>query len=951
MEQKKVFISYSWDSEDHREWVAKLAEELEKNPELHVFWDGYDLDSFIDKNLYMEESVANADYTIVIATKNYFKKANNREGGVGIETYLNSAKHWETLLATKRTNSLIVLKEKSSTPIYLKGHFHLDFTNDIDFPEKTQELINKILEKPKYKRPPKNAPQTDIKVYQLTKASDIIGIGARNRKCLVSAQEGTDFSGPYRIKYELWETKSPTLMHILALHNNINISQTLKRAVEIIIEKRIEISNLTILRPKEKRKNTASIDKIFIEKSPGSEIALTELTYEEYVWNYCIDESFKSVQPPDAIDFYTTQELQSEGQTYESAVKHLLSELTNDASCIPQLVIGSGGIGKTSLCLSLAKELIIRHNKNVLTVLIRSEDIRKYIESTGQVPPEVKTVYDLYVLQANHLNHSNLIDRKTFDLSIVSGNIAIIVDGLDELASIFKEKFDLSLFLGSISSHYTELGYGRVVLTSRDTSLINQDILKELDFTRYELLGFKESNCIKYLNKRFSAYDNSEKICKKIAKKINSSLFNSENRIIPFFVDVISNIAEEGLNEGNDPFSFELNFSRTPYPSLNEITDHIIYSIFEREKTRHKFNLEPAEYVELFTYLNQEQGEEWDFQVVAETAEGLHGDNGKNLPELIKKHPLVKFEKNKIRFKYDFLHAYLNSLRLFQGLTYSESGLSFAKCLARPTMESTEVRDLVRFFKDKKDEFFLLAGRIINNFKSSTRDGNNSLERTAYVNAIENLISVAFLIKKSTKESFTNDVKALYNANETLDGLFIKGDLPALDFTNTTVINSRFKNYPKFLSSDFSGASFLYCEFLACHNDIYKTSSLLKASIDQSTCNIGDLKESIAMLSLSSETNESLTLEEAGKFLESFYRNSGFRDNNKVHMRFSNHIPGLRPKAFHKLVSEGYLAISADKEVDTFYTISEHFRSSVRKFINDGYKDSKMKKFLRFISD
>lgn len=81
MEQKSIFISYSWDSEEHREWVSKLAEEIEMRPEFHVFWDGYDLDSFIDKNLYMEESVTKADYTIVVATENYFKKANDRQGG------------------------------------------------------------------------------------------------------------------------------------------------------------------------------------------------------------------------------------------------------------------------------------------------------------------------------------------------------------------------------------------------------------------------------------------------------------------------------------------------------------------------------------------------------------------------------------------------------------------------------------------------------------------------------------------------------------------------------------------------------------------------------------------------------------------------------------------------------------------------------------------------------
>lgn len=953
MEQKSIFISYSWDSEEHREWVSKLAEEIETRPEFHVFWDGYDLDSFIDKNLYMEESVTKSDYTIVVATENYFKKANGRQGGVGIETYLNSAKHWQSLLETKRTNSIVVLREKDSTPTYLKGHFHLDFSEDSKYPEKIQELISSLQDKPKYKRPTKQASINDVKAYQLTKAADIIGIGARNRKCLISEQEGTDFSAAYKIKFELWETKTPTTVHILALHNNINISQTLNRAADLILQQDINISNLTILRPKEKRKSTTSIDKIFSEKNAkfATRLNLTELTYDEYVWNYCIDESFKTVQPPDTIDFYTTQELKSEEKVYESAAHHLLSELTNDTSCTPQLVIGSGGIGKTSLCLSIAKSLITQHNENVLTILIRSEDIRKHIESTNAAPPEIDSVYDIYVLQAKHLKHSNLFDKKTFDLSIVSGNIAIIIDGLDELASIFKEKFNLRTFLNSISSHHTELGYGRILLTTRDTTLINHTELESLNFKPYELLGFKEANCEKYLKKRFNAYSETDLICTKILKKVHASLFQSESRIVPFFIDVIANIFEESLEDNTDILSFEINLSPTPYPSLNEITDHIVYSIFEREKRRHKYTIEPSEFVELFSYLNQEFGESWNFSAIDETVDGFHGENGKNLPDLIRKNPLIKTNTSSTKFKYDFLHSYFNSLKLFQGLMQAERGVSFARTLSRPTTESTETRDIIKFFKDKKPEFIKSTKELIKGYKAAIKGQIPTIDKSIYISAIENIILLTHLIKNSKKEEFSEDIRELYNSTESsIDGLYINGDLPALDITNTTITNSRLKNYPKFLASDFDNSKFIYTEFTNCHNDLYKNSTLLKAHIDTVTCNIGDLTESIAMLSHESDANERLLNDEAYDFLSSFYRNSGFRDNNKLHIRFSNYIPGLKTKAFPKLLSAGYLNISVEKEVDTFYEISESFKSSVRKFINDGYKDSKMKKFLAAIS-
>lgn len=74
MDVKKLFISYSWESKEHDEWVEKLANSLEIYPDIHVIWDKYDLDSAVDKNLFMEEGVFTADYMLVVATETYVKK-------------------------------------------------------------------------------------------------------------------------------------------------------------------------------------------------------------------------------------------------------------------------------------------------------------------------------------------------------------------------------------------------------------------------------------------------------------------------------------------------------------------------------------------------------------------------------------------------------------------------------------------------------------------------------------------------------------------------------------------------------------------------------------------------------------------------------------------------------------------------------------------------------------
>ncbi|WP_265460745.1 SEFIR domain-containing protein, partial [Aeromonas salmonicida] len=64
METKKIFISYSWDNEVHKQWTLNLANQLEEYSELHITLDQYDLDSFSDKNHFMESGVFDNDYVI-----------------------------------------------------------------------------------------------------------------------------------------------------------------------------------------------------------------------------------------------------------------------------------------------------------------------------------------------------------------------------------------------------------------------------------------------------------------------------------------------------------------------------------------------------------------------------------------------------------------------------------------------------------------------------------------------------------------------------------------------------------------------------------------------------------------------------------------------------------------------------------------------------------------------
>ena len=74
-EKIKVFISYSWDSEEHKEWVGSLADALEQDKRFSITFDQYDLDETNDRFHFMEQASQNSDKVLVICTENFRRKS------------------------------------------------------------------------------------------------------------------------------------------------------------------------------------------------------------------------------------------------------------------------------------------------------------------------------------------------------------------------------------------------------------------------------------------------------------------------------------------------------------------------------------------------------------------------------------------------------------------------------------------------------------------------------------------------------------------------------------------------------------------------------------------------------------------------------------------------------------------------------------------------------------
>lgn len=126
-----VFISYSWDSKEHRAWVSDLANYL-RMAGANVLFDG---DLRLGQRLpkFMEQSIAKADYVMVICTEKYKAKADGRIGGVGYENniisgdlYISSGLNEEKYIPVLRSGSW-----ETSLPNYMAGKFGVDCTNGV----------------------------------------------------------------------------------------------------------------------------------------------------------------------------------------------------------------------------------------------------------------------------------------------------------------------------------------------------------------------------------------------------------------------------------------------------------------------------------------------------------------------------------------------------------------------------------------------------------------------------------------------------------------------------------------------------------------------------------------------------------------------------------------------------------------------------------------------------
>ncbi len=149
----KVFISYSHDSPQHKNWVAELAAKL-VDKGIDVALDRWDLRRGGEVPKYMENSVGWADRVLMICTETYVRKADEGKDGVGYEAMIVTSELISDLGTTKFIPIIRQSEGKAKVPKSMGTRFYVNLSEGQKFDEEFEELLRELHDEPALKKPP-----------------------------------------------------------------------------------------------------------------------------------------------------------------------------------------------------------------------------------------------------------------------------------------------------------------------------------------------------------------------------------------------------------------------------------------------------------------------------------------------------------------------------------------------------------------------------------------------------------------------------------------------------------------------------------------------------------------------------------------------------------------------------------------------------------------------------
>jgi hypothetical protein len=152
----KAFISYSWSSPEHQQWVLDLATQLTENG-VDVTIDTWDLREGHDAIKFMERMVTDPAIkkVIIVLDRTYARKADDRKGGVGTESQIISP---EIYARADQDKFVGVASEtdpdgRPFLPTFYKSRIYIDLSHADIYATNFDQLLRWLYDKPAHPKP------------------------------------------------------------------------------------------------------------------------------------------------------------------------------------------------------------------------------------------------------------------------------------------------------------------------------------------------------------------------------------------------------------------------------------------------------------------------------------------------------------------------------------------------------------------------------------------------------------------------------------------------------------------------------------------------------------------------------------------------------------------------------------------------------------------------------
>ena len=153
MTAPRVFISYSHDSTEHKDWVLGLASALRTNG-IDAILDQWDLSPGQDMAAFMVQGIQTADRVLLICTGPYMSKAEAGTGGVGYERLIVTAQVVGSIDTIKFIPIVRNNTNARKVPNFLGPRMYIDFSDDGQYSAKLEDLMREIHQTRAVVKPP-----------------------------------------------------------------------------------------------------------------------------------------------------------------------------------------------------------------------------------------------------------------------------------------------------------------------------------------------------------------------------------------------------------------------------------------------------------------------------------------------------------------------------------------------------------------------------------------------------------------------------------------------------------------------------------------------------------------------------------------------------------------------------------------------------------------------------